>query len=198
MIPPQETLFAVCLGGRAPRCNTELHDVVFVIGATIEATYEQLLEKWFGTAAGLHLDSWLALSVVDGYRVRLADTAGMAAEKLFFVNLGAYAEGRFMELHANTFLVAATAAEAKARAKILLRASLPGHMHTDDLHDVDDCLEVGRVDGRHIVLEKTHEARELEPVNGYHVIPEPVIQDFLARRVEESRSFLKKRTKKLL
>ncbi len=27
-------LFAVYLGGRAPKCNTELHDVVFVVGAS--------------------------------------------------------------------------------------------------------------------------------------------------------------------
>jgi len=33
-------LFAVYLGGRAPRCNTELHDVVFVAGEAIEACYE--------------------------------------------------------------------------------------------------------------------------------------------------------------
>ena len=32
-------LFAVCLGGRAPKCNTELHDVVFVVGARVEDTY---------------------------------------------------------------------------------------------------------------------------------------------------------------
>jgi hypothetical protein len=177
-----QTLFAVCLGGRAPNCNTELHDVVFVRGDSIESTYQQLLEKWFGTAAGLHLDSWVALDIVDGHRVQLSDQAATTKEKLFFVNLGAYADGKFMELHDNVFLVAANAETAKARAKALLRASLPGHLHTDDLHDVDDCLEVGRVDGRHIILQKTGETRPLNPVNAYHVIPEPLIQDFLARQ----------------
>lgn len=32
-------LFAVYLGGRADRCNIELHDVVFVVGSCIEETY---------------------------------------------------------------------------------------------------------------------------------------------------------------
>lgn len=34
-------LSAVYLGGRAPKCNTELHDVVFVAGDTAEATYDR-------------------------------------------------------------------------------------------------------------------------------------------------------------
>ena len=54
-------LFAVYLGGRAPKCNTELHDVVFVVGESIEATYSQLTELWFGSREGLHIDSWLEL-----------------------------------------------------------------------------------------------------------------------------------------
>jgi Domain of Unknown Function (DUF1543) len=177
-----ETLFAVCLGGRAPKCNTELHDVVFVIGQAIEATYEQILEKWFGAPAGLHLDSWAALQCVDGYRITVSGEAHEGPEKLFFVNLGAYADGRFMELHANLFLVANSAQEAKARAKSLLRAQLPGHLHTDDLHDVDDCLEIGIINGRHIGLKKTGEAEAFSPVNGYHIIPDELIRRFMARR----------------
>ena len=41
-------LYAVVLGGAAEKSNTELHDVVFAVGATIEDCYFQLLEKWFG------------------------------------------------------------------------------------------------------------------------------------------------------
>ena len=39
-------LFAVYLGGRAPKGNTEIHDVVFATGRAIEDTYEQLMDKW--------------------------------------------------------------------------------------------------------------------------------------------------------
>ena len=98
-------LFAVYLGGRAPKCNTELHDVVFVVGERIEDTYAQLLELWFGSRKGLHIDSWLALEVIDGYRVSLSRTPPNTDEKLFFVNLGAYADGQFTEIHENVFLV---------------------------------------------------------------------------------------------
>ena len=103
---PEQKLFAVYLGGRAPKCNTELHDVVFVVGTSIEATYEQLMEKWFGDPLRLHIDSWLELSAVDGYRVSLWRQPSAATEKLFFINLGAYRPGEFTELHANAFLVA--------------------------------------------------------------------------------------------
>ena len=175
-----EKLFAVCLGGRAPKCNTELHDVVFVAGETVEETYGQLMEKWFGTPVGLHLDSWVELDLVDGYRIALGSEAGAGAEKLFFVNLGAYRQGLFMELHAILFLVAISALEAKARAKALLRPQLHGPMHTDDLHDVDDCLEIGMAAGRHVQLVKTGEEAVFSPVNGYHVIPDKIVRGFMA------------------
>jgi hypothetical protein len=108
-------LFAVTLGGRAPKANTELHDVVFVTGSSIEDTYTQLLDKWFGNPVGLHLDSWLELDVVDGWRISLSPTADASGQKLFFVNLGAYDEN-FAALHANGFYVAESALDAKKRA----------------------------------------------------------------------------------
>jgi len=166
-----ETLFAVLLGGRAPRCNTELHDVVFATGERIEDTYGQLFEAWFGTPVGLHIDSWMALGMVDGYKIQLSDSPGPDEQKLYFVNLGAYAEDKFLELHDNVFLVATSAQAAKARAKTLLRARLPGHIHTDDLHEVDDCLAVTTAGGRHVVLEPTTAAATCKPVNAYHPIP---------------------------
>src|SRR4051812_4577682 len=100
-------LFAVYLGGRAPKANTELHDVVFAVGENIEATYPQLVEKWFGDPRGLHLDSWLELDVVDGWRISLSNSPSSQPQKLFFVNMGAY-DDSFTELHASGFFVAAT------------------------------------------------------------------------------------------
>ena len=88
----KKKLFAVYLGGRALKCNTELHDVVFVVGETIEDTYEQLMNKWFGTPKGLHLDSWIELQVIDGYRISLSTTEPASTKKLFFINLGGYRE----------------------------------------------------------------------------------------------------------
>jgi hypothetical protein len=175
-------LFAVVLGGNcAPRSNTELHDVVFVAGERIEDTFADLCDLWFGTLEGLHVDSWLELDRVDGYRVSLAREGASGPTKLFFVNLGGYQPGVFAELHACTFLAAASEDEAKARAKATLMRGLES-VHTDDLYDVDDCLEIGEVAGYRVALEETGEAAALEPRNGWLPLPDEVIQAGRLRR----------------
>jgi hypothetical protein len=174
-------LFAVYLGGRAPKCNTELHDVVFVVGDSVEDTYEALMDKWFGDPLRLHLDSWLELSIVDGHRIVVGEEASVTPKKLFFINLGAYLPGQFTELHANTFVVATSEQEVKSRAKReLLRGA--ESVHTDDLYDIDDCLEISEVDSYHIGLEPTADSQPFAPTNGYHIIPPPVVSAYAARR----------------
>ena len=178
-------LFAVYLGGRAPRCNTELHDVVFVAGKAIGATYERLMDKWFGDPQRLHIDSWIELRCVDGYRISLKSRPAAADRKLYFINLGAYLPGQFTELHANAFVVAGNEAEVKRRAKAdLLRGAQS--VHTDDLYDIDDCLEIAEVDGQHVHLEPTSETAAFAPHNGYHIIPPKVIADYAARKKRTS------------
>ena len=65
-------LFAIHLGGRADGCNTELHDTVFVVGESLESTYQQLAQKWFGNKQQLHIDSSVELNHVDGYDIYLS------------------------------------------------------------------------------------------------------------------------------
>jgi len=176
-----DKLFAVYLGGRAPKSNTELHDVVFVTGPAIKGCYEKLMDKWFGDPARLHIDSWIELRVVDGFQISLQDRPADSGKKLFFINLGAYLPGQFTEVHANAFVVAGDEAEVKKRAKgELLRGAQS--VHTDDLYDIDDCLEISEVDGRHIHLAPGAAPAAMEPHNGYHVIPPAIVAAYLARR----------------
>ncbi len=143
-------LFAVMLGGTAPGANTELHDTVFAAGETIESTYEQLMEQWFGSLSGLHIDSWLELDIVDGHRVTLRPEAPAGPARLWFINLGAYRRGRFGELHEVAFLVAANGDDVKARAQATLLTGTD-EQHTDDLLEVDHIIEVavpGGLQGR--------------------------------------------------
>jgi hypothetical protein len=168
-------LFAVMLGGTAPGANTELHDAVFAVGETIESTYEQLMGQWFGALRGLHIDSWLPLEVVDGHRVVLRPEPPGGPLRLWFINLGAYRRGRFGELHEVAFLVAATGDEVKSRARAALLVG-ESEQHTDDLHEVDDIIEVAVAGGLHVHLEPAAApAAALEPVNGWHPLPEGVI-----------------------
>jgi len=101
--------------------------------------------------------------------------------KLFFINLGAYLPGQFTELHANAFVVAGSEADVKKRAKAKLLQGTQS-LHTDDLYDVDDCLEIAEVDGQHIHLEPTLEKMPLEPHSAYHIIPSDVVAAYAARR----------------
>lgn len=174
-------LLAVYLGGRAPRCNTELHDVIFIVGESIETSYERIMDKWFGDPMQLHIDSWLELRIVEGYRISLQPNPSISDKKLYFINLGAYTPGQFTELHANAFCVATNEADVKKRAKSELLQGMQS-IHTDDLYDVDDCLEISEVDGLHIHLEPTIEPNVFEPQNGYHIIPEDVKAAYAARK----------------
>jgi hypothetical protein len=165
-----------------------LHDVVFVVGPSIEQTYERLIDLWFGSAEGLHLDSWMELTVVDGHRVVLTKSPQpdkQSDKKLYFVNLGAYAEGEFTELHANTIVVGTSEREVKARAKSeLLRGK--NAVHTDDLFDIDDCLEINSVDGYHVVLEPTTERNILSQTTAITSFPKPSSRSICGSRTRSS------------
>ncbi|AJI46902.1 DUF1543 domain-containing protein [Francisella philomiragia] len=163
-------LFIVYLGGSAPKANIELHDVQFVIGNTIEDTYEQLRQNWFGTVKGLHLDSYKALKGADGYQISIQDRPQNFNKKLYFVNLGGYDESKLNELHEFALFVAVDKIEAKKKAlKALLEDSLI--KHKDNLMEVDDCLELSSIDGKYIHLNPSDEEYDLKPDwFGYRVI----------------------------
>jgi len=133
------SLFLVVLGGRLPGVHIELHDVRFVAGATIEATLPQLRRQWFGARRGLHLDSWMVVRFVDGFRVELREEPFAGPERLWFVNMGGYDPSQLAEQHAFGVFVAASpqAARAAARRQLLPEAQ---ERHKDDLHGVEEVL----------------------------------------------------------
>lgn len=163
-------LFVVMLGGRHPKAHIEVHDVVFAWGECLQATYPQLRAQWFGTARGVHVDSWLEVHGVDGWQVRLSDApAPDGAPRLFLINLGGYAADEFGEAHRYVLVVATDKAEAKRAGKRQAARdwALP---HSDAVLDVDDCIAVDRVDGRHVVLQHgAHRATVCR--NDYLVLP---------------------------
>ena len=129
------SLFLVVLGGRVQAANIELHDVRFVVGDTIEDTLPVLRRQWFGARRGLHLDSWMAVRFVDGFRVELRPEPFAGPERLWFVNMGGYDPAQLAELHAFGLFVATSPQLARAAAR---RQLLPGALqrHKDDLHQV--------------------------------------------------------------
>jgi hypothetical protein len=93
---------------------------------------------------GLHLDAYLELKFVDGFRIELRHESSERPEKLYFANLGGYDAASVAELHQFGVFVARSPADAKriAKASLLTRSI---QQHKDDLFDVDDCFAVGEV-----------------------------------------------------
>ena len=146
----EATLFLVVLGGRTARSHIELHDVRFVVGRSIDDTLPELRRQWFGQRQGLHLDAWMAVRAIDGWRVRAVPAQSEAAElrrpeRLWFVNLGGYRADALAELHHFGLVVARSPQAAKAAAK---RQWLQGALqqHKDDLAAVDDCLAIEQLE----------------------------------------------------
>lgn len=181
----EPALYAVLLGGRAARCNVELHDVVFAAGDGLESLHEQLLDAWFGEPKGLHVDAWTRLDRIEGYRVRLDRQPDSGDQRLWFINIGGYRTGEFAERHAYAFLAGAGKAEVKERAKASL---LQGHelVHKDDLLAIDDCLCVDRIGPWHVRLEADPDARPAEIVNGYFPLPKSTIAGWIDTRAKKS------------
>ena len=135
-------LFMVYVGGSFRNANTELHDVRFSIGETIENCYDDLRRQWWGDPKSLHLDAWGAVEQADGFDVRLAHERSTDSDlRLFFVNLGGYRPGQFEELHRNVLIVASDAKAAKARALATVHRWV--QPHRDKLFEVEKAIDIG-------------------------------------------------------
>lgn len=174
-------LYAICLGGRAPRARVELHDVAFAVGRDLEDCHEQLLDAWFGQPDGLHIDAWARLDAVDGHRVELHRRPADEGPRLYFVNIGGYVPGEFIERHAYAFFAGRDRSEIKRRAKAELLVGKDS-VHRDDLFDVDDVIAVDPGGGWHIRLVADRNVKAPEVVNGYFPLPRATIEDWKSRR----------------
>jgi hypothetical protein len=129
-------LFLVVLGGRSRDCHIEQHDVRFVTGERIDDTLPELRRQWFGLQRGLHLDSWMRIERVEGWRVDLRREPSSGPMRLWFVNVGAYDPACMAELHAFGLFVASSARTAAARAKRQLLVGA-AQQHKDDVCAVE-------------------------------------------------------------
>ncbi len=51
-------------------------------------------------------------------------------------------------------------------------------VHTDDLYDVDDCIEINEVSNFYIHLNESNSKKELKFNNGYMPIPKKIIDEY--------------------
>ncbi len=178
-------LFMVYLGGSAGQSNIELHDIRFVVGDCIEDTIPQLRAEWFGNQKNLHIDCYMEVNHIDGYKVEVQTlpSNGLATIssgkkqiqdsnlKLYFVNLGGYQADKFTELHEFGLFVACSKEDAKqqAKSKLMQKAITP---HKDNLVDVDECFPINLFDDRYSIhLTELPGGQKLVPDwFGYNVI----------------------------
>jgi hypothetical protein len=144
--------------------------VVFAVGDSFEALMPGLRQRWFGDQDQVHVDAWTRLDTVHGHRVELAPEAAGQDLRLWFINIGGYADGEFAEQHAYGFIAAPHKTGAKQQARKTL---LPGRRewHKDDLFDIDDCLSIDCVDGWHVHLSPDPVAASPHVHNGYFPLP---------------------------
>ena len=164
-------LFMAVLGGSCGNSNIEVHDIRFVVGETIDHCLGRLRSEWYGDAKGLHLDSYTEVQAVDGFRVSISTKAPPPdSPTLFFVNVGGYLPGKYLEFHDVGLYGCATAQEAKSLA---LGQLLCDHeeSHKDDLYDVDNCIEIDLLGRYYVCLEADPSAKLSGPTwYGYRPI----------------------------
>jgi hypothetical protein len=168
----KETLVAFYLGGKIEGMNIEAHDVRFFIGTTLDDFLTQIKKSWVGVPKSLHIDSWLSLTQIDGYDVKVSSTQNTQnnLNKLFFINLGFYQTGTFGELHSMKFIVAENKEDAKKIAKNLITEETDT-LHTDNLYDVDECIQLDSVGDFFINLDRSSDLELPKPVNGWMRLP---------------------------
>lgn len=162
------TLFMVQLGGRPKGRLIEQHDMFFGVADELVELIPAINGHWPEVNNKWHVDSYRAVTRVDGYRIDWVATAKSDSAnenqaedvtnlKLFFINLGGYLPGDFEEYHHKLLIVAPTQAEAIKQAKqsdFYKKYSFKDKdtpfnaaSHIDDKHqvDVDDIYNVSEL-----------------------------------------------------
>jgi hypothetical protein len=135
-------LYAIYIGGEHSGANIEVHDVRFVVAASMRDAHDRLRADWWGTPGTLHIDCWAEITHADGYGVTLGAQPSETPLKLFFVNLGGYDGTNFAEQHRNLFVVATSAKEAKLRA--LETISGWKDPHKDEIYEAENAFALDR------------------------------------------------------
>jgi hypothetical protein len=166
----QPRLFAFYLGGKIEKCNIEMHDVVFVVGKSNEDVLPKVKQKWIGTTTSLHIDSWIVLDNIDGFDIEIVDIKPDNKNlNLYFVNLGSYTKDKFGENHFMNFCIAKSRTEAIEKTKALVPQN-EEKTHTDNIYDIDDCIQIDKIDENYIKIEYSGKTTEFTSINGYQKI----------------------------
>ena len=115
------TLYMVQLGARPKGRLIEQHDIFFGVANHVSELVGDINQHWPEVKNKWHIDSYRAITKVDGYTIKLVETSEQITKgadlKLFFINLGGYQQGSFEEFHYKLLIVATSQAQAIKQAK---------------------------------------------------------------------------------
>ena len=135
-------LFMIGLGGKAPNCNIEVHDLQFVIANSIEETHDQLRENWYGIEKSLHMDSYYVLEGIEGYEITLKETSNESELSLYMINFGGYLKRTVFEIHEVIIVAATSEKEARSIAMEKFDEAL-NLIHVDNILKLDQTSVYG-------------------------------------------------------
>jgi len=183
------TLYMIQLGARPKGRLIEQHDIFFGVANQVSELIADINEHWPEVKNKWHIDSYRAVTNVDGYTVKLVEPSKQVANqtdnskglKLFFINLGGYQQGSFEEFHYKLLIVAANQASAIKQAKqsafyqqfTFKDSSSPfdAASHIDDKFevDIDDIYNVNDlIPALQLVI---------EPIDGVHKAVDEHLED---------------------
>ncbi len=132
-------LFLVYVGGKFKGSNIEAHDIIFTVGEKFEDTYNQIISKWYGDKNSLHIDSYMKLQYVDGYKLIIINNEhniSLHNKKnkpyLWFAYLGGYEHNNIEESHQISFVVSGSKMRAMKKAKQKIRKEIK-MIHIDNI-----------------------------------------------------------------
>ena len=172
-------LFYVILGATPEGRNIEQHDVFFGIAENFEELIPEIKNFW--KDARVHIDCYQEVKFADGYQINIVEKSEeKPSEQLFFVNLGGYKTGSFEEFHEQHLMVDISLGEVIKRVKktdFYQNMGFKGaESHVDDKYgvDIDDIFSVQDIlpqnmkDKYSILLEKSEEKNQENPMHiGY-------------------------------
>ena len=163
-------LYLVSLGGNIQSAHIEQHDIRWVVGFKIEDTFNQLRKQWVGRQKGLHIDSYLIINYIDGYRISLSHSklrqytsnesnSYNETNNLWFVNLGGYDPDNLYEIHKCFLVISSSSKQAISIAKRRWLNKFQSK-HKDNIyniaesHELEECYSLDVINGWYINLVK--------------------------------------------
>lgn len=140
-----EKIFIIYLGGKHPKANIEVHDLVFTTGQTIESCFSFCIENWFAnntysnTRTNPHIDGYYQLELPKNY-------VSSGEYSLFCLNYGGYLPNQLAEMHEFIIVFAKDKNNAirQSNKKLKLKFAL---LHMDNCLQLDELINVSELLG---------------------------------------------------